>query len=98
IVHRGYDGEPISLPRGGTVLDPEQMPELAAKVGHDIVSGSADPRLGADDRAGVAEIMAALAYLAEHPAVPRPTLCVAFTPDEEMREGARLLDIERSRT
>jgi tripeptide aminopeptidase len=77
------------------VLDPERMPELAAKVGHDIVSGSGDTLLGADDKAGVAEIMAALAYLAEHPDVPRPTLCVAFTPDEEIGEGATLFDIER---
>ena len=95
IVHRAYDGQPIALPRGGTVLDPERMPELAAKVGHDIVSGSGDTLLGADDKAGVAEIMAALAYLAEHPDVPRPTLCVAFTPDEEIGEGATLFDIER---
>ena len=95
IVHRAYDGEPIALPRGGTVLDPERMPELAAKVGHDIVSASGDTLLGADDKAGVAEIMAAVAYLAKHPDVPRPTICVAFTPDEEIGEGATLFDIER---
>jgi tripeptide aminopeptidase len=95
IVHRAYDGEPIALPRGGTVLDAERMPELAAKVGHDIVSASGDTLLGADDKAGIAEIMAAVAYLVEHPEVRRPTLCVAFTPDEEIGEGATLFDIER---
>src|SRR6201989_1447667 len=95
IVHRAYDGGPIALPRGGTVLDPERMPELAAKVGHDIVSASGDTLLGADDKAGVAEIMAAVAYLVRHPDVPRPTLCVGFTPDEEIGEGAALFDIER---
>ena len=95
IVHRAYDGGPIELPRGGTVLDPERMPELAAKVGHDIVSASGDTLLGADDKAGVAEIVAAVAYLARHPDLPRPTLRVAFTPDEEIGEGATLFDIER---
>jgi tripeptide aminopeptidase len=95
IVHRGYDGAVIELPRAGTVLDPDRMPELAAKVGHDIVSASGDTLLGADDKAGMAEIMAAVAYLAEHPDLARPTLRVAFTPDEEIGEGATLFDIER---
>ena len=95
IVHRAYAGGRIELPRGGTVLDPERMPELAGRAGHDIVSASGDTLLGADDKAGVAEIMAAVAYLATHPELPRPTLRVAFTPDEEIGEGATLFDIER---
>jgi tripeptide aminopeptidase len=95
IVHDAYDGGRIELPRGGTVLDPERMPELAASVGHDIVSASGDTLLGADDKAGIAEIMAAAAYLARHPELPRPTLRVGFTPDEEIGEGATLFDIER---
>src|SRR5215207_5499233 len=61
IVHRAYDGGTIELPQGGTVLDPEQMPELAGKVGHDIVTASGDTLLGADDKAGMAEVMAAVA-------------------------------------
>jgi tripeptide aminopeptidase len=95
IVHRAYDGGLIELPRNGTRLDPERMPELAASVGHDIVSASGDTLLGADDKAGVAEIMASVAYLAAHPDRPRPTLRVGFTPDEEIGEGATLFDIER---
>ncbi len=95
LVHRDYGGEPIELPRGGTRLDPAAMEELAAKVGHDLVTSSGDTLLGADDKAGVAEIMAAVAYLAAHPELPRPTLRVAFTPDEEIGEGATLFDIER---
>jgi tripeptide aminopeptidase len=95
LVHPRYDGGRIELPRGGTVLDPEQMPVLAAKTGHDIVTASGDTLLGADDKAGVAEIMAAVAYLAAHPERPRPTLRVGFTPDEEIGEGATLFDIER---
>ena len=71
------------------------MPVLAGKVGHDIVTSSGDTLLGADDKAGVAEIMAAVAHLAAHPELPRPTLRVGFTPDEEIGEGATLFDIER---
>src|SRR5947209_4549288 len=93
IVHRSYDGGVIELPRGGTRLDPASMPELAEKVGHDLVSSSGDTLLGADDKAGVAAIMAAVAYLAAHPELPRPTVRVAFTPDEEIGEGATLFDI-----
>jgi tripeptide aminopeptidase len=95
IVHQGYEGGVIELPREGTVLDPATMPELVDKLGHDIVTGSGDTLLGADDKAGVAEIMAAVAHLAAHPELPRPTLRVSFTPDEEIGEGATLFDIPR---
>jgi tripeptide aminopeptidase len=95
IVHRGYDGGVLALPRGGTVLDPEAMPELRAAAGHDIVTSSGDTLLGADDKAGVAEIMTAVAHLAAHPELPRPTLRIGFTPDEEIGLGASLFDVER---
>jgi tripeptide aminopeptidase len=95
LVHARYAGGAIELPRMGTVLDPQQMPVLAGKVGHDIVTSSGDTLLGADDKAGVAEIMSAVAHLAAHPALPRPTLRVGFTPDEEIGEGATLFDVER---
>jgi len=87
IVHRAHPGGPIELPRGGTVI--EDVP-----AGHDIVTSSGDTLLGADDKAGVAEIMAALAFLSTHPECPRPTLRVCFTPDEEIGEGATLFDVE----
>jgi tripeptide aminopeptidase len=89
IVHRSYEGGPLSLPRGGTVVEP------AGKAGEDVVTSSGDTLLGADDKAGVAEIMAAVAWLAAHPEAPRPTLRIGFTPDEEVGEGATLFDIER---
>ena len=95
IVHRDYDAKVLELPRGGTRLDPATMPELLTKRGHDIVTSSGDTLLGADDKAGVAEIVAAAAYMAAHPELPRPTLRIAFTPDEEIGEGATLFDIER---
>jgi tripeptide aminopeptidase len=95
IVHRTYDGGVIELPREGTVLDPVSMRGLGEKAGHDIVTSSGETLLGADDKAGVAEIMAAVAYMAAHPELPRPTLRVCFTPDEEVGAGAKLFDIER---
>ena len=95
IVHAGYDGGRIALPRGGTVLDPAAMPELRAKVGHDLVTSSGDTLLGADDKAGVAEVMAAIAYLAGHPELPRPTLRAVFTTDEEIGSGAQHVDLDR---
>ena len=94
-VHRSYDGRVIELPRGGTTLDPARMPELSGAVGHDLVTSSGDTLLGADDKAGVAIVMTAVAHLAAHPELARPPIRVAFTPDEEIGEGATLFDIPR---
>ncbi len=93
IVHRDYDGGVISLPRDGTVLDPSTEPHLGSRAGHDIVTSSGDTLLGADDKAGVAEIMTAVAHLQAHPELPRPTIRICFTPDEEIGEGATLFDV-----
>jgi tripeptide aminopeptidase len=94
IVHRGYRGGVIELPRGGVRLDPAEMPLLATKLGHDIVTSSGDTLLGADDKAGVAAIMTAVAHLASNPGLPRPAIRIGFTPDEEIGLGAALFDIE----
>lgn len=94
IVHRDYRGGVIELPQAGTVLDPASMAHLAEKVGEDIVTASGDTLLGADDKAGIAEIMTAVAHLAAHPELPRPNLRIAFTPDEEVGLGASLFDVE----
>ncbi|HEX6388563.1 MAG TPA: peptidase T [Solirubrobacteraceae bacterium] len=90
VVHRAYDGGPITLPRGGTVVEPG-----AAYAGDTIMTSSGDTLLGADDKAGVAEIMAAVAWLVAHPELPRPALRIGFSPDEEIGEGALEFDIER---
>jgi tripeptide aminopeptidase len=95
IVHRDYDGSVIELPRGGTRLDPASMPALRRVHGHDVITSSGDTLLGADDKAGVAEIMTAVAHLAAHPQLPRPTIKVAFTPDEEIGQGATRFDLDR---
>jgi tripeptide aminopeptidase len=95
LVHRSYEGGVIELPRGDTRLDPASMPELSAVVGHDLVTSSGDTLLGADDKAGVAIVVSVVAHLAAHPELPHPPIRVAFTPDEEIGEGATLFDIDR---
>ncbi|MDX6398564.1 MAG: tripeptide aminopeptidase [Gaiellaceae bacterium] len=94
-VNREYDGGRIELPREGVVLDPEELPLLKRKVGHDIVTTDGTTLLGADDKAGVAEIMAAVAYLKRNPAVAHAPIRVCFTVDEEVAGGADHLDLER---
>ena len=93
VVHRDYDGGVLTLPRGATTLDPQRMPALRDCVGHDLVTSSGDTLLGADDKAGVAEIVTAIAHLAAHPELPRPRLRVAFGPDEEIGDGATHFDV-----
>lgn len=95
-VVRGYDGGRIEL-TGDTsvVLDPEELPLLQRKVGHDIVTTDGTTLLGADDKAGVAEIMAAVAYLKRNPQIVHAPIKVCFTVDEEVAGGADHLDVER---
>jgi tripeptide aminopeptidase len=96
VVHPAYDGSPIVLPGDpAQVLDPQESPELAERVGHDLVTSDGTTLLGADDKAGVAEIMAAVAYLSRHPEPPRAPVRVAFTVDEEIGEGTRHLELEQ---
>ncbi len=95
MVHRAYDGGAIALPRGGTVLDPDTVPGLAAAKGQDLVTSSGDTLLGADDKAGMAEIVTAVAHLAANPDLPRPAIRVGFTPDEEIGKGPILFDVDR---
>jgi tripeptide aminopeptidase len=95
IVHEAYDGKAIVLPGDpAQVLDPAEEPELAARVGHDIVTSTGTTLLGADDKAGVAEIMAALEYLVAHPEPAHATVRVAFTVDEEVGRGAEHFGLE----
>jgi tripeptide aminopeptidase len=98
VVHAAYPGGTIVLPGDEReVLDPEELEELAARVGHDIVTSDGTTLLGADDKAGVAEIMAAVAYLLRHPGPGRAPVRVAFTVDEEIGHGTDHFDLERFR-
>ena len=92
VVHRRYAGGPIALP-GGPVLDPGEHPRLAEVLGSDIVTSDGTTLLGADDKAGVAEIMAAVAYLLVHPEVPHGPVRLGFTTDEETGRGIEHLDV-----
>jgi tripeptide aminopeptidase len=95
IVHRAWGGDPIALPGDSRqVLDPGQLPALAERVGHDIVTSDGTTLLGADDKAGIAEIMAAVAFLARDSERPRAPVRVAFTVDEEVGRGAEDFDLD----
>jgi tripeptide aminopeptidase len=96
LVHEAWDGAPIALPGDARqVLDPGKLPELAARVGHDIVTSDGTTLLGADDKAGIAEIMSAVAYLIRHPERTRAPIRIAFTVDEEVGRGAEDFDLDR---
>jgi tripeptide aminopeptidase len=96
IVHRAWDGSDIVLPDDPTaVLRASEQPDLAAQIGHDIVTASGKTLLGADDKAGVAAIVEAAAQLAVHPEVPHGRVRIAFTPDEEIGRGANRFDVAR---
>jgi tripeptide aminopeptidase len=89
-----YEGGDISLGNSGQLIRPEQSPELANHVGHELITTDGTTLLGADDKAGVAEIMAAIAYLAAHPEIPHGTVKVAFNPDEEVGRGVIHFPVE----
>lgn len=95
IVHRGYNGGEIVLPGDPRqILGPAEFAELADHAGHDLVTSDGTTLLGADDKAGVAEIVAATAYLVRHPELAHGPVRIAFTPDEEVGRGTTHFDIE----
>jgi tripeptide aminopeptidase len=96
LVHRSYDGRDLALPDDpSAVLRASEVPELAAQIGNDIVTASGLTLLGADDKAGVAEIVTAAEYLLRHPEIPHGRIRIAFTPDEEIGRGADHFDVTR---
>jgi tripeptide aminopeptidase len=96
IVHRNYDGEDIVLPGDPTkVLRVAENPELAAVKGKTIVTTDGTSLLGADDKAGIAVIMEAVAYLSAHPEIPHGPIRICFTCDEEIGHGVDHLDLKK---
>lgn len=96
LVWTDYDGGELVLPGDPSqVLSPATSALLAERVGHDIVSSDGTTLLGADDKAGVAEIMSAVAHLLAHPELPRPRTRIGFTVDEEVGRGADHFELER---
>ena len=96
LVHAAWDGRDIVLPNhSSAVLRAADRPDLAAQIGHDIVTASGDTLLGADDKAGIAAIVAAAEHLLAHPEIPHGAIRLGFTPDEEIGRGANRFDVAR---
>ena len=90
-----YDGEDIILNQQlGIVLSPNDFPELKSYKGHDLIVTDGTTLLGADDKAGIAEIITAVAYLQEHPEIEHGDIRIAFNPDEEIGLGAHKFDVD----
>jgi tripeptide aminopeptidase len=89
-----YEGGEIRLGTSGQLISPEESKHLADHVGHELITTDGTTLLGADDKAGVAEIMAAAAYLVAHPEVPHGPVKVAFNPDEEVGRGVVHFPVE----
>jgi len=96
IIHRDYAGQDLVLPDDPDAVIPfADNPHLAEQLGHDIITASGTTLLGADNKAGVAEIMAAVEYLLEHPDIEHGPIRIGFTPDEEVGSGTEHFDVER---
>ncbi|MFO8064450.1 MAG: peptidase T [Spirochaetia bacterium] len=96
-LHRSYNGGVLQL-AGGVVLDPAAHPELKRYHGETIITSDGTTLLGADDKAGIAEIMTAISYMREHPEYPHGPLELIFTPDEEIGRGMDYLPAQRLRS
>lgn len=96
IIHRNYDGKPITLPEDASqVITTDTHPYLKEKIGDDIITASGTTLLGADDKAGVAIIMDLAAHLLANPQIPHGKIRILFTPDEEVGRGVEQLDMQK---
>jgi tripeptide aminopeptidase len=96
ILHRNYNGQPITLPDDPTqILRTEDHPYLLQKIGDDLITASGSTLLGADDKAGVAIIMELAAYLQAHPEIAHGNIRILFTPDEEVGRGVEQLNMQK---
>ncbi|MDE6308589.1 MAG: peptidase T, partial [Muribaculaceae bacterium] len=91
---KDYDGKAIKL-NDEVTLDPAEFPELLNYIGQDLIVTDGTTLLGADDKAGVAEIISAVAYLKAHPEIEHGKIRIAFNPDEEIGKGAHKFDVEQ---
>ena len=96
IVHFNWDGTDIILPDDSTqIIKVSEHPDLKAQLGNDIITASGTTLLGADNKAGIAEIMAAAEYLMQNPEVKHGTIKILFTPDEEVGRGTEKVDLTK---
>jgi tripeptide aminopeptidase len=94
IVHENWQGQDIVLPDDPSiVLKLSEIPALKEQIGHDIITASGTTLLGSDNKAGVAEIVAAAEHLVRHPEIAHGTIRIAFTPDEEVGRGTERFDV-----
>ncbi len=93
--HKNYKGGDIVLGDSGVVIKESENPDLQKQIGNDIITADGTTLLGADDKAGIAEIFDALHFFATNPDVKRGTIKVAVTPDEEVGKGADHFDVEK---
>ncbi|MGG0275917.1 peptidase T [Bacillus rhizoplanae] len=94
-IHENFDGKAITLNKElGVVLTPELFPELPSYQGHTLITTDGTTLLGADDKAGLTEIMTAMNYLLHNPQIKHGKIRVAFTPDEEIGRGPSHFDVE----
>ncbi len=95
IMHENYDGSDIALPgAAGQVIRVVENPALREQIGNTIITSDGTTLLGADNKAGIVEIMTALKYLTDHPEIEHGKIRVAITPDEEVGEGTRYFDVK----
>ena len=92
VVWENYNGGDVTLPATGMVMKPSVFPFLTSMKGETLITSDGTTLLGADDKAGIAEILTAVETIQEK-GLPHGKLCIAFTPDEEIGEGAELFDI-----
>ena len=90
-----YDGQALQLGKTNRVLNPSVFPELNHLIGHTLMVTDGTSLLGADDKAGVVEIMEGIKYLIEHPEIKHGRIRIGFTPDEEIGRGPHKFDVER---
>ena len=96
IVHYNYQGRDLSLPDDPSqIIRQKDHPDLKNQIGNDIITASGTTLLGADDKAGIAEIMDAVQVLLMHPEIEHGTIKILFTPDEEIGRGVDHLDLEK---
>lgn len=96
VINKNYQGGKIVLQKDNTIfISPETNPVLNDMIGHDIITTDGTTLLGADDKAGIAEIMDAMNYLINNPSVKHGTIKVCFTPDEEVGRGTEKFDVEK---
>ncbi|WP_122055987.1 peptidase T [Vibrio sp. Evd11] len=94
-VIKDYRGGTIELGESGESLNPSQYPDLDSLHGHDLITTDGTTLLGADNKAGIAEIISAIAHLKANPDIKHGDICIGFTPDEEIGRGANLFDVEK---